>query len=121
MGLLGRLLGRQPSSRKAAAMTVHAGGLYEPPWSTALDGYHEMEDLYQETEGTLPAAAMAGLLQQAKGRWDGKVTARTSVFDLLFTLPGDAYPFETTVRVSHAAGVEDIPGRWPRRQGRRQN
>jgi hypothetical protein len=47
----------------------------------------------------------AGLLQQAKGRWDGKVVARTSMHDLLFTLPNKAYPWHTTVEVSYAEGV----------------
>lgn len=53
------------------------------------------------------AAALvnADLLESARARWDGVVVARTSMHDLLFTLPGDPYPFERNVRVSWLNGT----------------
>jgi hypothetical protein len=48
----------------------------------------------------VPAAqANAGLLAEAQTRWEGRVVARTSMHDLLFTVPGQAYPFRSSVRV----------------------
>jgi hypothetical protein len=59
-----------------------------------------------EEQDRIPAAAAnASLLRVAHPRWRPIVMARTSMFDLLFTRPGDAYPFETTVRVSWDAEV----------------
>ena len=51
------------------------------------------------------AAASARLLSAARPRWGGIVVARTSMVDLLFTRPGDEYPFEITVRVSWDDGI----------------
>jgi hypothetical protein len=57
----------------------------------------------------VPAALANGrLLASSAGRWDGQVVARTSMHDLLFTLPGEEYPFENQVRVSWSEGVFDF-------------
>lgn len=54
----------------------------------------------------MPAAqANASLLESARGAWGSSVLARTSMNDLLFTNPGDAYPFRAHLRVSWADGV----------------
>lgn len=50
--------------------------------------------------GTPSALEMADLLEAARSRWEGRVVQRTSMHDLLFTVPGDDHPLETTVRVS---------------------
>lgn len=55
---------------------------------------------------SVPAAlAMGALLAEAKPRWEGRVVPRTSMHDLLFTVPGYPYPFEDSVRVAWADGV----------------
>jgi len=46
------------------------------------------------------ALANAELLNGARERWSGRVIPRTSMHDLLFTRPGDEYPFARTVRVA---------------------
>jgi hypothetical protein len=52
----------------------------------------------------VPAAlANAELLAHAGARWRGQVVPRTSMHELLFTRPGDGYPFPRAVRVA----VED--------------
>jgi hypothetical protein len=52
----------------------------------------------------VPAAlANATTLVSARGRWGQHLICRTSMHDLLFTRPGDEYPFEASVRV-HAQG-----------------
>jgi len=50
------------------------------------------------------ALANADLLQQAERKWAGKVDSRTSHHDLLFTLPGETFPWSTVVLVSHHRG-----------------
>ena len=73
----------------------------ESPWESTLALFQEME--------RVPAAVATGdLLRQAEDRWEGKVVPRTSMLDLLFTLPGEAFPWRTTVRVSHVEGVFDF-------------
>ena len=48
----------------------------------------------------LPGAiATADLLERARPAWERKVVARTSMHDLLFTLPEDEFPWHATVRV----------------------
>ena len=46
------------------------------------------------------AAHTADLLDSAESRWNDRVIPRTSMHDLLFTVPGDDYPFAAQVRVS---------------------
>jgi hypothetical protein len=54
----------------------------------------------------VPAAQATGrLLADTDARWRDRVEPRTSMHDLLFTVPGQVYPFEDTVRVSWAHGV----------------
>ena len=56
--------------------------------------------------GRVPAAlANADLLSDARRQWCDRLVARTSMHDLLFTRPGDAYPFPVFVRVSAADDV----------------
>lgn len=55
---------------------------------------------------TVPAAAANGrLLEAMPDGWRDRVVARTSMHDLLFTRPGDRYPFSSTVRVAWADDV----------------
>ena len=64
----------------------------EPTWQASLDFLRGL--------GGVPAAqANAITLSRARKRWQHAVIARTSMHDLLFTLPGDAYPFTSSVRV----------------------
>ena len=54
----------------------------------------------------VPAAqANADLLEGAGATWTGRVVPRTSMPDLLFTRPGEGYPFEEQVRVVWADEV----------------
>lgn len=54
----------------------------------------------------VPAALANGrLLAALPAGWRGRVVARTSMHDLLFTRPADRYPFPSTVRVSWAEDV----------------
>ena len=70
----------------------------EPAWNDSVDSLRDRT--------AVPAAqAAARLLQQAEDRWEGRVVARMSMHDLLFTVPGQAYPFEEEVRVSWTDGV----------------
>ncbi len=69
----------------------------EPEWSASVSFLRRVE---------LPAAsANALLLADARNRWEGQVVARTSMHDLLFTVPGESYPFPTSVRVHWDDGV----------------
>lgn len=55
---------------------------------------------------SVPAAlAVGALLAEAKPRWDGRVVPRTSMHDLLFTVPGYQHPFEESVRVAWGDGI----------------
>jgi hypothetical protein len=55
---------------------------------------------------TVPAAVANGrLLEAMLNGWRDRVVARTSMYDLLFTRPGDRYPFSSTVRVAWADNV----------------
>lgn len=58
------------------------------------------------SRSSVPAAlAVGSLLADAQPRWGGRVVPRTSMHDLLFTVPGYPYPFEDSVRVTWADGV----------------
>lgn len=59
----------------------------------------------RERDGVPAAEANAGLLEDASATWAGRVIARTSMHDLLFTRPGDGYPFQEQVRVAWADEV----------------
>jgi hypothetical protein len=61
---------------------------------------------------TVPAAqANATTLVAAQSRWQHHVLARTSMHDLLFTLPGQVFPFPSTVKVTWAYGTSAV-ARW---------
>ena len=59
----------------------------------------------QHRDGVPAAQANAELLASVGATWNGRVVPRTSMHDLLFTRPGDDYPFEEQVRVAWADGV----------------
>src|ERR1700686_2762487 len=59
-----------------------------------------------ESQEKVPAALINGkLLEPPQAPWGPGGVARTSMHDLLFTLPGDPYPFARPVRVSWLDGV----------------
>jgi len=73
----------------------------DPTWQASLDFLRSLSDV--------PAAqANALTLAQARARWQHAVIARTSMHDLLFTLPGADYPFTSSVQVQWASGVSVI-------------
>jgi len=54
----------------------------------------------------VPAAqANARLIRRAAPIWEGRAVARGLMHDVLFTVPGDRYPFTDTVRLRW---VEDV-------------
>lgn len=58
---------------------------------------------------TVPAAQANAVLADGAGTaWDGKVICRSSMHDLLFTLPGDDYPWRADIRVSWIDGVFEV-------------
>ena len=67
-------------------------------WNGSLDFLHSLKHL--------PGAmANAGLLESVRNDWQERVIARTSMHDLLFTLPEQGFPWAVDVRVS-AVGDE---------------
>jgi hypothetical protein len=76
----------------------------DPSWQDSINFLRELS--------TVPAAlANATTLALAKPRWEGQLIARTSVHDLLFTLPGDSYPFRSMLTVQWRDGISTIL-RW---------
>jgi hypothetical protein len=69
----------------------------DPTWHVSLG-------FLRSLHGVPAAQANAITLAQARERWQHAVIARTSMHDLLFTLPGDGYPFTSSVRVQSANG-----------------
>jgi hypothetical protein len=69
----------------------------DPTWQSSLD-------FLRDLSGVPAAQANAITLAQARARWQHAVIARTSMHDLWFTLPGDDYPFASSVRVQTADG-----------------
>ncbi|SFH47176.1 hypothetical protein SAMN05421678_118143 [Actinopolymorpha cephalotaxi] len=69
----------------------------DPTWQASLD-------FLRDLHGISAAQVNAITLAQARDRWQHAVIARTSMHDLLFTLPGDGYPFTSSVRVQSANG-----------------
>jgi hypothetical protein len=68
----------------------------EPSWDDAVEFLTSLD--------RVPAAlATGGLLNRAR-RWQGRVVPRTSMHDLLFTTPGEEYPFARQLRVSWKDG-----------------
>jgi hypothetical protein len=59
-------------------------------------------------DGVPAALANATTLAVARSRWEAQVVARTSMHDLLLTLPGQNYPFAAQVRVQWRDGVSTI-------------
>ena len=69
----------------------------DPTWQASLG-------FLRDLRGVPAAQANTIILTQARARWQHAVIARTSMHDLLFTLPGDDYPFTSSVRVQSANG-----------------
>ena len=68
----------------------------EPTWTATVAALTEQDH---------PAGrANAWLLEQAEARWAGHVVPHPALHDLVFTLPGDEAPFQTTVKVQWADG-----------------
>lgn len=78
----------------------------DPTWQSSLD-------FLRGLHGVPAAQANAITLTQARARWQHAVIARTSMHDLLFTLPGDDYPFTSSVRVQTTNG-RHVLLRWDR-------
>lgn len=73
----------------------------DPTWQMSLD--------YLQSLHEVPVAlSNAAVLAQARGRWQHMVVARTSMHDLLFTLPGEDYPFRSSVRVRWTSGSSPV-------------
>lgn len=64
-----------------------------PTWEQSIDFLLDCSDVPH-------ARATAALLEQARDRWRGRVVPRTSMHSLLFTIPGQPYPFDQSVLVS---------------------
>jgi hypothetical protein len=58
---------------------------------------------FLRSTGVEAAQHTADLLDTAASRWSERLVSRTSMHDLLFTLPGDDYPFSSSLRVSWTA------------------
>ena len=78
-------------------------------WSHAID-------LLKSMPHESSAVALLGLLEQARGRWEATVVAGTSHLDLMFSVPGDRFPFEHKVRTTWANQRFDmrLVDRWER-------
>ena len=64
-----------------------------PTMSDGPDWEEQAQSLLERS--MVPAAQAAGrLLASARAHWEGRVVPRTSMHDLLFTVPGYPYPFE---------------------------
>jgi hypothetical protein len=50
------------------------------------------------------ALANAALLASVRSDWEDQVVARTSMHDLLFTLPDEEFPWDASLRVSAVEG-----------------
>lgn len=71
-----------------------------PSWQASLD--------FLRGCISVPAAlGNATTLMAARRRWSQHLICRTSMHDLLFTRPGDAFPFDDSVRV-HIDGVQHL-------------
>ena len=75
---------------------------------TPRTSWKESTDFLRGLTRVPEAQANAWLLDQARGRWASVVMARTSMHSLLFSMPGDAYPFDRTVHVSWSADVYEF-------------
>ena len=54
------------------------------------------------------ARHLADLLDAVKDRWKARVMARTSMYDVIFTLPGTVVPWDDEVRVSWVLNSYEI-------------
>lgn len=69
----------------------------DPTWQASLA-------FLRDLHGVPAAQANAVTLARARARWQHAVIVRTSMHDLLFTLPDDDYPFTSSVRVHSENG-----------------
>jgi hypothetical protein len=83
---------------EVAQSLSQAATVAEPTWPESVAFLASLD--------AVPAAqASARLLDQARPAWERRVVPRTSMHDLLFTRPGDQYPFPCFVRVSWSDGI----------------
>lgn len=75
-------------------MTQH-GHMTEPTWTS----WRESLGFLRGCTAVPAALANATTLVIARARWESHLVCRTSMHDLLFTRPGDEFPFEASVRV----------------------
>jgi hypothetical protein len=91
--VVGTLVGRGRSTRANYSSVTDDAHLWEATLGFLRSLHH------------LPGAlATAALLKSVRNDWEDRVIARTSMHDLLLTLPNQGFPWEADVRVS-ARGV----------------
>ncbi len=73
-----------------------------------MNGWSEGIDRLRLRTGVAASLAAAGVLTAARSRFEGSVVAHTAGNDLLFTRPGDEFPFPLDVRVSLTGKVYDV-------------
>lgn len=71
-------------------------------------GWAEIAEDIGSRSGVPAAHAVGALLAGAGERWESTVDAHSSMHDLVFTRPGDVYPWPEVVRVSWREGVFDF-------------
>jgi hypothetical protein len=71
-----------------------------PSFRSVSAGWQETVDFFRDLRHFDGAGPTAELLRRAEKRWADQVVPRTSMADLLFTLPSESFPWSTVVRVS---------------------
>jgi hypothetical protein len=74
----------------------------------AIQRWADVTETFRGRVGLAPEQALVLILDAARDRWGGRVDARTSMHDLLFTRIGDRYPFPLSVRVAWLDGVYEF-------------
>jgi hypothetical protein len=91
--VVGTLVGRGRSTRANYSSVTDDAHLWEATLGFLRSLHH------------LPGAlATAALLKSVRNDWEDRVIARTSMHDLLLTLPNQGFPWEADVRVSARGG-----------------
>ncbi len=73
-----------------------------------MNGWPEAITRLRARTGVAPALAAALVLAEARARWEELVVVATAGNDLLFSRPGDAYPFPLDVRIGLAGTVYSV-------------
>ncbi len=73
-----------------------------------MNGWPEAITRLRARTGVAPALAAALVLTEARARWEERVVVATAGNDLLFSRPGDAYPFPLDVRIGLAGTVYSV-------------